>query len=100
MDGSHGNGNDTLYRNDYTTVTGTFHFQENTLLPFEITTCNTHFGALRQVKFFRLKVQEMIVISTGNSNEALHLVVGDDNLLTATGVGDVLQIGNLGLDTL
>ena len=43
MDSSHGNSYDTLYRNNYTTVTCTFHFQENTFLSFEVTARNTNF---------------------------------------------------------
>lgn len=39
------------------------------------------------------------MISTGHGNETLHLIVGDDDLLTASGIGDILQIRDHGLDT-
>ena len=42
----------------------------------------------------------MIVVGTGYSDETLHIIIGDDYLLSATGVGDVLQVSDLGLDTL
>ena len=47
MDSSHGNSYDTLYRNNYTTVTCTFHFQENTFLTLEVTARNTNFCTFR-----------------------------------------------------
>ena len=42
----------------------------------------------------------MVVIGTGNGNETLHLAVRDDNLLTATGISDILQISYLRFYTL
>ena len=32
----------------------------------------------------------MIIVSTGYSNKTLHLAIGDNDLLTATGIGYVL----------
>ena len=94
MDGSHGNGDDTLYLNDHTTVTGTFHFQENSLLTLKVTTDDADFRTFRQIQFIRLEVHKMIVVGSGYGNEALHLIVGDDYLLTATGIGDILQVSD------
>ena len=37
----------------------------------------------------------MVVIGSGNGDEALHFRVGDDYLLTTAGIGDILQISNL-----
>ena len=45
-----------LYSNDYATIPGTFHFQENTFLTLEVTTRNTDFGSFGQVEFIGLKV--------------------------------------------
>ena len=56
MDSSHGNGYDTLYRNNYTTIASTFYFQENTFLTLEVTTDNANFGTFRQIQFIRLEV--------------------------------------------
>ena len=36
----------------------------------------------------------------GYGNETLHLTVGDNNLLPTAGIGDILQISDLRLDTL
>ena len=100
MDGGHGNGDDTLYLNHHTAVTRAFHFQEDTFLTLKITTGDAHLRTLGKVQFFGLEVKEMVVVSTSHGDETLHLDVGDDNLLTAAGVGDILQVSDLGLDKL
>ena len=99
MDGGHGYGNDALYLDNHTTVTGTLHFQKNTLLPRKVTASDTDFRAFRQVQFIRLEIQEMVVISASYGNEALHLTIRDDYLLSAAGIGDVLQVTHLRLHT-
>ena len=95
MNGSKRNGNNTLYLDNYTTVTRAFHFQKDAFLTFEVTTRDTDFGTFGQIQFIRLEVHEMIIVSTGYGDEALHFAIGDNNLLTATGIGDVLQIAYL-----
>ena len=70
MDSSHGNSDDTLYRNNHTAVAGTLYFQESTLLTLKVTTRDTNFSSFRQVQFIRLEVQQMVIdemISTGHA---------------------------------
>ena len=100
MNGGHSYSDDALYLDNHTTVTGPLHFQENTLLALKVTTRDTDFSSFRQVQFIRLEIQEMVVIGTGNGNETLHLAIGDDYLPSATGIGNVLQVTDLGLHTL
>ena len=42
----------------------------------------------------------LMIRASSYGNEALHLIVGDNYLLAATGIGDILQISNHRLDTL
>ena len=100
MNGGHGYGNDALYLNNHTAVAGTLHFQENTLLSRKVTADDTDFHALGQIQFIGLEIQEMVVIGTRYGDETLHLTVGDDYLPSAAGIGDVLQVTDLGLHTL
>ena len=76
MDGSHGNSNDTLYLYNHTTVTCTLYFQKNTLLTCKVTTRNTDSSSFRQIQLFGLEIKQMVVIGSGNGDEALHLMVG------------------------
>ena len=78
MDSCHGNGDDTLYRDNHTAVAGTLYFQENTLLALEVTTRDTDFRAFGQIQLIGLEIQEMVVIGTRYGDETLHLTVGDD----------------------
>ena len=95
MDSSHGNGYDTLYRNNYTTITSTFYFQKKTFLPLEVTARDTNFCTFGQIQLIRLEVHKMVIVSTSYCNKALHLTVGDNDFLTATGIRNVLQIAYL-----
>ena len=100
MNGSKRNGNNTLYFDNHTTIASPFYFQENAFLAFEVTARDTDFRTLGQIQFIRLEVHEMVIVSTGHSNKALHLTVGDNNLLSAAGIGDILQVTNLRLHAL
>ena len=80
VDSSHGNSDDTLYLDNHTAVAGTLYFQESTLLTLNVTTRDTNFSSFRQVQFIRLEVQQMVIVGTGNGNEALHFTVGDNDL--------------------
>ena len=100
MNGGHGNGYHSLYLHDHTTVTRTLYFQKDTLLSLKVTACDTDFSTFRQIQLFWLKVKKVVIITAGHSDEVLHLHIGNDNFLPATGIGDVLQIGDLRLDTL
>lgn len=100
MDSGHGNSYDTLYFDNHTTVTRAFHLQKYTFLPLKFTTGNPDFDTFGQVQFIRLEIEKMIIVGTGHSNETLHLIVGNNNLLTTAGIGDILQISDLRLDTL
>ena len=42
----------------------------------------------------------MVVIGSGNGDEALHLMVGNNYLLTTASIGYILQISNLRLKSL
>ena len=100
MDGGHGNSNDTLYLYNHTTVTCTLYFQKNTLLTCKVTTRNTDSSSFRQIQLFGLEIKQMVVIGSGNGDEALHLMVGNNYLLTTASIGYILQISNLRLNTL
>ena len=100
MDSGQGNGYDTLDFDDHAAVTRALHLQEDTFLACKVTADDTYFSSFRKIQFFGLEVQEMVVVSTGNGYETLHLHVGDDDFLAAAGVGDILQVCYLGLDTL
>lgn len=100
MDSGHGNSYDTLYFDNHATVTCAFHLQKYPLLPLKFTAGNPDFGTFGQVQFIRLKIKKMIIVSAGYGNETLHLTVGDNNLLPTAGIGDILQISDLRLDTL
>lgn len=100
MDGGHGNGDDSLYLDDDTTVAGALHFQEDAFLAGEVTAGDTYTGSFRQIQLFGTEVKQVVVVGAGHGDETLHLDVGDDYLLTAAGIGDVLQVGDLRLDTL
>ena len=67
VDSSHGNSDDALYLDNHTAITRTFHFQENTFLPLEVTTRDTNFSTFRQIQLIGLEVQKMVVIGTGNA---------------------------------
>ena len=95
MNSSKRNSNNTLYLDNHTTITCAFYFQKKTFLTLEVTTRDTDFGTFRQIQLIRLEVHEMVIVSTGYSNKALHFTVGDNNLLTATGIRNVLQIAYL-----
>ena len=95
VDSSHGNSDDALYLDNHTAITRTFHFQENTFLPLEVTARDTYFCTFGQIQFIRLEVHKMVIVSTGYCNKALHLTVGDNDFLTATGIRNVLQIAYL-----
>ena len=95
MNGSKRNGNNTLYLDNHTTITSTFYFQENAFLPLKVTARNTNFCTFGQIQFIWLEVHKMVIVSTGYCNKALHFTVGDNNLLTATGIRNVLQIAYL-----
>ena len=95
MIGGKCNGDNTLYLDNNTTVTSTLYFQEDTFLTLEVTARDTDFCTFGQIQLIRLEIHEMIIVSTGYSNKALHLAVGDNNFLTATGIRNVLQIAYL-----
>ena len=42
----------------------------------------------------------MVIVGTRYGNETLHIIVWDNNLLPTAGIGDILQISDLRLDTL
>lgn len=100
MDSGHGNSYDTLYFDNHATVTCALYLQKYPLLPLKFTAGNPDFGAFGQVQFIRLKIKKMIIVSAGYGNETLHLTVWDNNLLPTAGIGDILQISDLRLDTL
>ena len=95
MNGGKCNGDNTLYLYNHTTVTSAFYFQENAFLTLEITTGDTDFCAFGQIQLIGLEVHQMIIVSTGYSNETLHLTIGDNDLLAAAGIRNVLQIAYL-----
>ena len=90
MNGGKRNGNNTLYLDNHTAVTRAFYFQEDAFLTLEVTARDTNFGTFGQIQFIRLEIHEMIIVSTGYSNKTLHLAIGDNDLLTATGIGYIL----------
>lgn len=100
MDGGHGHNDNTLHLDDNTTVACTFHFQEDTLLPFEFTARDTYLGAFLQIHLLGLEVEKMVAVTAGNGNEAFHLLVGNNDFAAGATVVDVLQIGDQRLDTL
>lgn len=99
MKGGHGNGDDTSYLDDYTAVTGTLHFQEDTFLACKLTAGDAYLCSLGKVQLLGTEVQEVVVVSAGNGDETLHLNIRDDDFLTATGIGDVLQVGDFRFHT-
>ena len=100
MNGCHGNGYHTLDGDDYATVAGTLYFQENTFMAFEVTARYADTGTFREVQLVGLEVKEVVIVSAGNGNEALHIDIGNDDLTSATGIGDVLEVADPGLHTL
>ncbi len=95
MNGGKRNGDNTLYLDNHTAVTRAFYFQEDAFLTLEVTARYTDFGTFGQIQFIRLEIHEMIIVSTGYCNKALHLTVGDNDFLTATGIRNILQIAYL-----
>lgn len=95
MNGGKRNGDNALYLDNHTAVARAFHFQEDAFLTLEVTARDTDFCTFRQVQFVGPEVHEMVIVCTGYSNKALHLAVGDNNLPSAAGVSDVLQIADL-----
>ena len=91
MDSGHGKSNDTLYLYNHTAVTCPLYFQKNTLLTCKVTTRNTDSSSFRQIQLFGLEIKQMVVIGSGNGDEALHLMVGNNYLLTTAGIGYILQ---------
>ena len=77
MDSGQGNGYDTLDFDDHAAVTRALHLQEDTFLACKVTAGDTYFSSFRKVQFFGLEVQEMVVVSTGNGYETLHLHIGE-----------------------
>ena len=57
-------------------------------------------SSLRQIQLSGLEIKQLVVIGSGNGDEALHLMVGNNYLLTTAGIGYILQISNLRLNTL
>ena len=90
MDSSHGNGNHTLNLNDNTTVTCSLHFQKDTFLTLEVTTCDTDFWSFGSVYLFGLEVQKLVAVSPRHCYETTHLIIRDDDFLTTAGIGDIL----------
>ena len=91
---------DSLQTDNHTTVSRTFHLYKHPLVALEVTTRNTDSSSFRQIQLFGLEIKQMVVIGSGNGDEALHLMVGNNYLLTTAGIGYILQISNLRLNTL
>ena len=91
MDGGHGYGYHALHLNNHSTVAGTLDFDKYAFLTFELTTCYAHLGSFGQIDLFGQEIQKLFVVSTGYGYEAFHLVIGNNDLLTAAHVDHVLQ---------
>ena len=100
MDGRNGNSDDTLYSNHYATNHGHLLPLENTFLTLEVATGDTNFRTFGEIQFFGLEIEKMVIVSTGDGYETLHIMVGNDYFLTATGISNILQISNLRLKSL
>ena len=96
----HGHGYHPLQTDNHTTVSRTFHLYKHPLVALEVTTRNTDSSSFRQIQLFGLEIKQMVVIGSGYGDEALHLMVGNNYLLTTASIGYILQISNLRLDTL
>ena len=57
MNGGHRYGDDALNLDDHTTVASTLPPKENTLLPFELTTGDTHARAFGEIQLFGGKIE-------------------------------------------
>ena len=53
-----------------------------------------------EIQFFGLEIEKMVIVGTGDGYETLHIMVGNDYFLTATGISNILQISNLRLKSL
>lgn len=100
VDSSHGNGYDTLYLYHHTPIASALYFQEDTFLAFEITAGDADLRPFGQVHLFGLEVEKLVAVTACHSDETVHVILRNDNLPTAAGIGNVLKISRLGLDTL
>lgn len=63
---------------------------ENTFLTLEVATGDTDFRTFGEIQFFGLEIEKMVIIGTGNGYETLHIMVGNDYFLAATGISNIL----------
>ena len=87
---------------DYTAVADALDLDKGALDPIERATDNLNGGALGEVYLVGGEVDELLIVTVADGDELLHLTVGNDNGYTTTGLGtgEVLQIGDLGLQRL
>ena len=78
------------------------HLDEGALDPIEGATDNLHRSTLLEIHLGGLQVYELLIVSVAYLDEMIHLAVGNDdgNTMPRLGPGEVLQVGNLGLQCL
>ena len=69
-------------------------------MTLEVATGDTDFRTFGEIQFFGLKIEKMVIVGTSNGYETLHIMIGNDYFLAATGISNILQISNLRLKSL
>ena len=59
-------------------------------MTLEVATGDTDFRTFGEIQFFGLEIEKMVIIGTGNGYETLHIMVGNDYFLAATGISNIL----------
>ena len=92
MDSRQRHGYHALDGDDHPAVSCPLHLHEHTLTAGKVAACDAYAGTLGEVHFFGTEVQKLVAVGAGCRNEVAHLDIGDDNLLMATCIRDVLQV--------
>ena len=102
MDAGGGNGHDAVDGNDDAAVARTLDFQETAFKSVEGTAMDADAAAAGEVELAGREVEVVGVVGFRHADEVAHLVVGDDDGVTATGftAHEILKIGEFGLDGL
>ena len=86
--------------NDDTAVAHALNLDEGALYPIERSTNDAHSSATAEVELFGMEIEQVIIITVADTNELLHLTVGDEDgtIMTIDRTGEVLHNGQLGLE--
>lgn len=99
MYGGDGHGDDPLDGHYYAAVALALELDEYALHALEVAADDAYGSAFGEVHFRGVEVVERLVVAAAGGNEVVHLALGDSDFVASL-VGDVLQMGDAGLDAL